>query len=282
MLEQVTGPIAHHGEGPVWYDAWPGLRWVDMLAGDVLTLDSVSGEVSRSHVGAVAAVVRPRSSGGAVLALERGFAFADDSLGELEVLPEVFADAKLRFNEGSVAPDGSFYCGSMSYDELPGAGSLYRLDPTGRVERVLDGSTISNGLNWSPDETRAYYVDTPTQRIDVFDYAGGRLRNRRPFAEIDPAAGSPDGLCLDTEGGVWVALWGGGAVRRYAPDGELTDVIEVPAPRVTACAFGGPDLDELHITTSQIETDRDEYPRAGSVFRATTGARGLPIRAYDG
>lgn len=282
MLEQVTGPIAHHGEGPVWFDGWPGLRWVDMIAGDVLTLDAAGGEVRRDHVGAVAAVVRPRVSGGAVLALERGFAFADDSLSELEVLPEVFADARLRFNEGSVAPDGSFYCGSMSYDETPGAGSLYRFAPTGRVERVLDGVTISNGLDWSADETRAYYVDTPTQRIDVFDCAGGRLQNRRPFAEVAPAAGSPDGLCLDAEGGVWVALWGGGAVRRYAPDGELTDVIEVPASRVTACAFGGPDLDELYITTSQIETDRNEFPEAGSVFRAKPGARGLPIRAYDG
>ncbi|MFC7340580.1 SMP-30/gluconolactonase/LRE family protein [Saccharopolyspora griseoalba] len=282
MLEQVTGPIAHHGEGPVWFDGWPGLRWVDMLAGDVLTLDAGSGEVRRDHVGAVAAVVRPRSSGGAVLALERGFAFADDALGEIELLPELFADSGLRLNEGSVAPDGSFYCGSMAYDESPGAGSLYRMDATGRVERVLGEITISNGLNWTSDGARAYYADTPTQRVDVFDYTGEQLRERRPFASVEPADGAPDGLCVDAEGGVWVALWGGGAVRRYGPDGELTAVVEVPAPRVTACTFGGPDLDELYITTSQVETDLAEHPLAGSVFRAIPGVRGLPVRAFDG
>lgn len=281
MLEQITPPLAGHGEGPVWFGRWPGLRWVDMLVGDVLTLDA-AGEVHRRHVGSVAAVLRPRESGGAVLALESGFAFADDALQEIQVLPELWSSTDVRMNEGGCGPDGAFYCGSMAYDETPGAGTLYRLDPQGRVEPVVPEVSISNGLMWTEDGSRAYYADTPTQRVDVFDFEGGELVNRRPFAHIDPADGSPDGLTVDAEGGVWVALWGGGAVRHYTPDGALAEVVEVPAPNVTACTFGGEDLDRLYITTSQVDTDLELHPGAGAVFATDPGVRGLPVRPYAG
>ncbi|WP_328591195.1 SMP-30/gluconolactonase/LRE family protein [Saccharopolyspora aridisoli] len=281
MLEQVTPPLAGHGEGPVWFGRWPGLRWVDMLVGDVLTLEA-SGEVQRRHVGSVAAVLRPRESGGAVLALDRGFAFADDALQQIQVLPELWSGTDVRMNEGGCGPDGAFYCGSMAYDETPGAGTLYRLDPHGRVEPVVREVSISNGLMWTADGSRAYYADTPTQRVDVFDFEGGELVNRRPFAHIDRADGSPDGLTVDAEGGVWVALWGGGAVRHYTPDGALAEVVEVPAPKVTACTFGGEDLDRLYITTSQVDTDLEHHPGAGAVFATDPGVRGLPVRTYAG
>ncbi|MEB3372199.1 SMP-30/gluconolactonase/LRE family protein [Saccharopolyspora mangrovi] len=281
MLEQVTGPLAAHGEGPVWFPRWPGLRWVDMLVGDVLTLDA-TGAVRRDHVGSVAAALRPREAGGAVLALERGFALADDALQDVRPLPELWGGTEVRMNEGGCGPDGAFYCGSMAYAETPGAGTLYRLDPQGRVEPVVPDVSISNGLMWTDDGTRAYYADTPTQRVDVFDFDGGKLVNRRPFARIDPADGSPDGLTVDAEGGVWVALWGGGAVRHYTPDGELADIIEVPTPKVTACTFGGEDLDRLYITTSQVDTDLHRHPAAGAVFATDPGVRGLPVRTYAG
>ncbi len=279
-VEQITDPLAHHGEGPVWYAGWPGLRWVDMLAGDVLTLDAPSGGVTRRHVGAVAAALRPCQGGGAIVAVERGFAFADDDLLYVHALPELWADAGIRMNEGGCDPDGRFYCGSMAYDETPGAGSLYRIDGRGEVTTVLPSVTISNGLHWSPDGTAVYYVDTPTRRIDVFDYVEAELRHRRPLVHIPEEHGAPDGLTVDADGCLWVALWGGAAVHRYRPNGTLDEVVPVPAPRVTACTFGGPQLEELYITTSRIDTDLDRYPAAGALFRIRVPVQGLPVLPY--
>jgi sugar lactone lactonase YvrE len=171
----------------------------------------------------------------------------------------------------------------MAYDGRPAAGSLYRLDPGGAVERVLDGVTISNGLEWSPDGSSAYYNDTDTYRVDVFDYdreAG--LVNRRAFAEVAPEDGRPDGLTVDAEGGVWVALNHSGTVRRYTPDGAADAVVEVPPRQVTACTFGGERLEQLFITTSREGLPPGEDPLAGSLFRAEVGVRGLPVREFAG
>jgi sugar lactone lactonase YvrE len=142
---------------------------------------------------------------------------------------------------------------------------------------------FSNGLEWSPDGSRAYYNDTFTQRIDVFDYEGGSgLSGRRPFAEIPVEAGGPDGLTVDEEGGVWVALYGGGAVRRYTPEGVLDEVIEVPTKQVTACTFGGQNRTQLFITTSREGLGSGEDPLAGSLFRSAVGVTGLPVREFAG
>jgi sugar lactone lactonase YvrE len=171
----------------------------------------------------------------------------------------------------------------MAYDQRPGAGALYRLDPDGSVRVVLENVTISNGLEWSPDGSKTYYNDTPTQRIDVFDYDGeSGLTGRRPFAEIPAEAGLPDGLTIDEQGGVWVALYGGGAVRRYTPDGMLDEVIEVPAKMVTACTFGSQDHSQLFITTSREGLGDGEDPLAGSLFRSAVGVAGLPVREFAG
>lgn len=282
QAEQVTEPHAHHGEGPVFHRDWPGLRWVDMHAGDVLTLDQRSGRVTRRHVGSFAAALRPRRGGGAVLALERCFALADDDLTEIRPWPEVFSDTGLRMNEGGCDPDGRFYCGSMAYAETTGAGCLHRLDRDGSVTTILRNVTVSNGLAWSPDGAKAYYVDSPTHRVDAFDYRDGELSRRRTIAEIDSDLGKPDGMTVDADGDLWVAVYGGGVVHHYSPEGELRDVITVPAPRVTACTFGGENFDELFITTSRVDTDLDTHPRAGALFRATPSARGLLPLPYLG
>ncbi len=281
LAEQVTDPVAYHGEGPVWSPQWGGLRWVDMLAGDVLALRP-GGEIERRHVGTVAAAIRPRRSGGAVLGVERGFALEDPS-GAITTLDPLWSHDQARMNEGGCDPDGRFYCGSMGYDRKPGAGALYRLDPDGSVHVVVEEVTISNGLDWSPDGSRAYYTDTETYRIDVFDYdTDAGLTYRRPFAVIDPDDGRPDGLTVDAAGGVWVALNRGGAVRSYRPDGRLEAVIELPVRKVTACTFGGEDLDQLYITTSREGLAPDDEPLAGSLFRAEVGVVGQPVREFAG
>jgi sugar lactone lactonase YvrE len=278
-LEQVTGPVAFHGEGPVWSERWGGLRWLDMLAGDILSLGA-DGMVERRHVGTVAAAVRPRRRGGAVIGVERGFALEDDD-GTITYLPELWPDGRVRMNEGACDPDGRFYCGTMAYDKTPGAGTLYRLDPDGAVDVVLEGVTISNGLDWSPDGTLAYYNDTDTSRVDVFDYDHDTgLTGRRPF--VDTGELRPDGLTVDAEGGVWVAFSNGHAVRRYAPDGTLDEVVELPVRKVTACAFGGDGLDRLFVTTSRDGVDVEAQPLAGSLFALVPGVTGQPVREFAG
>src|SRR5947209_11503675 len=280
QVEQVTDPVAYHGEGPVWSVRWGGLRWVDMLAGDVLAL-SDDGYVGRRHVGSVAAALRPRRNGGAVIGVERGFTLEDPD-GMLTPLPDLWSGDEVRMNEGGCDPDGRFYCGSMAYDQQPGAGSLYRLDADLTVQVVLEDVTVSNGLEWSPDGSRAYYNDTAAHRISVFDYdPESGLTNRRTFAEI-PDDGRPDGLTVDPEGGVWTAISNGGVVHRYTPDGRLDEVLKVPARKVTACTFGGKQLNELFITTSREGLPEGEDVLAGSLFRASAQVVGVPAREFAG
>jgi sugar lactone lactonase YvrE len=216
-----------------------------------------------------------------VIAVERGFAL-EDADGTVRPLPEVWADSGIRMNEGGCDPDGRFWCGSMAYDQAPGAAAMYRLDPDGSVREVFGDVTVSNGLAWSPDGSLAYYDDTATHRVDVFDYdrtAG--LTGRRPFVRLGDD-GNPDGLTVDADGGIWVALYGSGEVHRYTADGRLDGVVEVPAAQVTACALGGPDLDQLFIRTSREGLAPDQDPLAGSLFRADVGVRGMPVLEFAG
>jgi sugar lactone lactonase YvrE len=279
-LEQITEPVAYHGEGPVWHESWGGLRWVDMLAGDVLALDSATGEIRRTHVGEVAAAIRPRAGGGMVVAIQRGFALVDPD-GTLHDLGDLWPAGPTRMNDGACDPNGRFYCGSMS--KIQGDASLYRLDTDRRVSVVETGVTTSNGLAWSPDGGCAYYVDTPTQRVDVFDYdfAAG-LTGRRTLAVVDASDGSPDGITVDADGYVWVALYGGGQVRRYAPDGHVDAIVNVPVSKTTAVALGGDDLRDLYITTSRENLRPGAEPEAGSLYRVRVDVPGMPLHTYAG
>jgi sugar lactone lactonase YvrE len=238
------------GEGPTWDGARNRLIWVDILGSRVHTYDPATGRrtvrTTEQHVGAA----KPRTGGGLVLNLRDGVALLD--------------------------PDGT-----MRYDEAPGGGTLTRLTGDGTARPVLDDVTVSNGTGWSPDGRLMYYIDTPTGRIDVFDHEAGRAAGRRPFARIEDGAGFPDGLTVDADGCVWVALWEGAAVRRYTPDGRLDRVIELPVPRVTACAFGGADLTDLYITTARTGLAAP-HPLAGSLFVVPGAGRGLPQPAFAG
>jgi sugar lactone lactonase YvrE len=292
-VEQITPSCTAHGEGPIWDAAVGVVRWVDMLNGELLAMqpgEHGDSTVSRRRVCDVAAAMRPRARGGLVVAIERGFALLDDPddtaspAGALHPLGELWSDPTIRMNEGGCDPQGRFYCGSMDLDLAPGRGTLYRLDPDLSVSTVLEGVSISNGLAWSLDGTEVYYVDSPTQCVHVyrFDAETGTFHDRRTAVSIDAAVGTPDGITVDSEGGIWVALWDGAAVHRYLPDGRLDHVVEVPATRVTACTFGGPALDELYITTSRGGIPDDEQPAAGALFRARPGVRGVPLATFAG
>ena len=277
---QLTDVVTHHGEGIGWHCGESAVKLVDMLAGDVLTLRS-DGSVDRRRVGAVAAAWRPRSRGGMVVGTERGFATYDAS-GVREWETEVWADPSVRMNDGACDPQGRFYCGSMAYSPRSGAGALWRLDPDHSVHLVRDGLTISNGLVWSLDGREAFHVDTPTGRIDGYrvDQATGEFVERRTVVEV--TGGAPDGMTIDAEGGLWVALWGGSAVHRYERSGVLSAVVEVAASQVTSCGFGGEELDRLHITTSRDGLTQDDDPAAGAVFVADVGVRGVPLHPFGG
>jgi sugar lactone lactonase YvrE len=279
--ERLTGVVADHGEGPFWDAAGGRLLMVDMLRGDVLALSETSG-VERHHVGTVAAAIRARSGGGFVVAVEDGFVLLDEGFAPQGSPVTAFTDPSVRMNDGGCDPQGRFLCGTMAYDAEPGRGDLFRLAPDGSVDIALHGTTISNGLEWSADGTRAFFSDTGVGRVDVFDLGpDGAFVDRRPFAAFDDVPGGPDGLALDEEGGVWVAMWGGSAIRHYDADGALVDVVELPVRNVTACAFGGADRSRLHITTSRHGLD-DPEPEAGSVFVVEAGVRGAVPRLFAG
>ena len=274
------------GEGPVWDARIDRLIWVDLLAGR-LHLTAHDGTTDTIQLPSPVGCVVPRGSGGWAVALADGFwAVAED--GSVVRLADVQSDRPdLRFNDGKCDPQGRFWAGTMALDHRAGAGALYRLDPDLTVHRMVDAVSISNGLDWSPDGRTMYYVDTPTQRIDrfAFDPATGAIADRHPFVTIPAADGSPDGLTVDAEGAVWVALWDGWMVRRYLPDGTIEREIRLPVSEVTCPVFGGPDLDELYITTAWellTEAQHAAEPLAGGLFRTRPGVRGRPASAFAG
>jgi sugar lactone lactonase YvrE len=267
------------GEGPVWDPARAVIDWVDIMAARLHSTNIESGDTATLVLPAPVGCIAPRARGGWVAALADGF-WAVDPDGATQPLAAVDADRPdLRFNDGRCDPAGRLWAGTMALDFRADAGTLYRLDPDLSVHRMVAPVTISNGIDWSPDARTMYYVDTPTRRIDAFDYhlASGDIGNRRSFARIEPGAGSPDGLVVDAEGGIWVALWDGWRVRRYLPDGTIDREIRVPVAEVSSLAFGGPELDQLFITTAWQLLDAAEHarqPLAGGLFRADPGVRG--------
>jgi sugar lactone lactonase YvrE len=284
--EQFTGPEAHHGEGAFWDDRSDRLLWVDMLAGAVLSRGA-DGAVRRHPVPSpVASVVRRRAAGGFAIAVEHDLLLADEALGDFTpAVRGIVDDPAIKLNEGGVDPLGRFFIGSMAYDETPGAGRLYRVDADRSVHTVLPSVSISNGLQWSRDGRRAFYIDTPTGRVDTVDVdpETGEWSDRRPHVVVSGTPGHPDGMAIDEEDGVWVALWGGSAVRHYDRDGELRHEIALPASHVTSCAFGGADRTTLFITTSRLGLDDPRAePEAGSVFAWSAPVAGAPLHAYAG
>ena len=286
--ELVLDTRAELGEGPVWDDELGRLIWVDITAGSVHRFDPVTGRDEVTVVGQPVGAAAPRSPDGLVLAVRDGFAFLDLEWGELELVAEVEAEIfGNRMNDGKCDAAGRFWAGTMPFAGDRPSGALYRLDRDLSVTRMVEGVTISNGIEWSPDGRFMYYIDSPTYRVDVFDYdlERGEIANRRTLFQLPADGGLPDGMTVDAEGLLWIAFWEAGAVRRYAPDGQLAAVIELPVSLVTSCAFGGPDLRDLYITSASGWLSPEqavEHPAAGGLFRARPGVSGLPQHRFAG
>jgi sugar lactone lactonase YvrE len=286
--ELVLDYQAELGEGPVW-DAGASCLWfVDILRGRIHRFDPATRALETFEVGSMVGAVVPAEGGDLVLAVHDGFARFDLATRRLTMIAEVEADRPdQRMNDGKCDAAGRFWAGTMALDERAGAGALYRLDPGGEVHTMLHHVSISNGLDWSNDGRLMYFVDSPTQSIDVFDFdlAAGTIANRRSLLRVGPVHGMPDGLTLDADGYIWVSLWGGGGVRRYAPDGSLDAIIRLPTTYPTSCAFGGPDLRDLYITTAAIrlsESERGNQPQAGGLFRCRPAVGGRPSHRFKG
>ena len=287
-VELVLDAHAELGEGPTWHAAESALVWVDITRRLVHRYTPATGRDESIDVGQHVGAAAPRAAGGLVLALRDGFGILDTATGRVEMIADIEADHPgNRMNDGKCDSAGRFWAGTMAYDNRPGAGALYRLETDHHVVKVLSDVTISNGIGWSPDDRLMYYIDTPTLGVDVFDYdAGtGSIERRRRLITIPPEAGSPDGMTVDSDGFLWVALWRGWAAHRYSPEGVLDRVVKLPVARVTSCVFGGPDLADLYITSASIELSPDalrDQPHAGGLFRSRPGVVGLPQHSFKG
>lgn len=277
QIEVVPGVSTELGEGPVWDAARRCLWFVDIMRGHVHRFEPDTGRDRMYEVGQPVGAVACPAGGDVLCAVRDGFARLDPESGMVTMVASVEADnPRNRMNDGNLDARGRFWAGTMSMHRERGKGGLYRLDPDGTVTQHLSGVTTSNGIDWTRDNRRMYYVDTGEPRIDLFDFdlERGEISNRRPFVTIDSAEGKPDGLIVDDEDHVWVALWDGASVRRYAPDGTRVLTIPLPTPRTTKPAFGGPDRADLYVTSAFInltDAERAASPLAGSLFRVKGG-----------
>ncbi|MFB7569062.1 SMP-30/gluconolactonase/LRE family protein [Streptomyces sp. NPDC056165] len=270
---------AELGEGPTWDPEAGRLIWVDILSSRVHGYDPSSGRRTVRTTGQHVGAAKPRAGGGLVLNLRDGVGLVDLD-GAFRWLHHDPVPGR-RGNDAAVAPDGSLWAGTMRYDEAPGGGTLSRLTGDGTAEVVLPAVAVSNGTGWSPDGRLMYYVDSPTRRVDVFDFDGQRITGRRPLAQVEEGVGFPDGLTVDADGCVWVALWDGAAIRRYTPAGTLDRVLALPVSRPTACAFAGPGLTDLYVTTARTGLAAP-HPLAGSLLVVPDAGQGLVQPAFAG
>jgi sugar lactone lactonase YvrE len=273
---------AELGEGPVWDARRQELIWVDIDRGLVHRRPRGRADVTLDAGQPVGCAV-PRASGGVALALRDGFALV--SPGEVEprlVAPVERERSDTRMNDGACDPRGRLWAGTMSLRGDTRSAALYRLDAGLEVRRMLPGISVSNGIGWAPDGQTLYHVDSPRRRVDVYDFddAAGAIAGRRAVIPVAPELGLPDGLAVDAEGGLWVALWGGGAVQRYSPDGVPGEQMEIPASNVTSCCFGDADLATMYVTTAR--RGATDEPLAGSVFACRPGVSGLPATPFAG
>jgi sugar lactone lactonase YvrE len=282
-MTPLAAQLLHDGkaelaEGPVWHDG--ALWWVDILAGTFNRFDTASGINSSRATGDFLGAAFPTTHGDWLLARRHQMVRMDWLTGRMETLATLDgAQGRLRFNDGKCDPSGRLLLGTMHRDGATGAGALYQFSGGG-LNRVLDGVTVSNGMDWSPDGARFYYADSPTGRVDVFDYdpETGTMDNRRVLITVPSDKGVPDGLCCDQSGNIWLALWDGGGVECFdGSSGASLERIELPVKKVTSCCFGGSRRDQLFITTAWEGNDRarrDAEPLAGGIFVVQPGVCG--------
>ncbi len=271
-------------EGPVWHN--DALWWVNINAGELHRLDPASGDCRQRTIGGLLGCAVPTADGRWLLGRNGGFDFLDFETGALEPIAAPESDRlRHRFNDGKCDPCGRFFAGTINLDGKPGA-AFYRIGADLRPVCLLEGVTVSNGLAWSPDGSTFYYADSPTRRVDCFDWdrETGNISGRRPLVVVPEGSGVPDGMDIDAHGNLWVALWGGGAVVCYhGRTGAELARIHVPVSQPSSCVFGGPDLSTLFITTAWQDLcpeTRASEPTAGSIYHICPGVSGHAVSLF--
>lgn len=284
--ERFLSHVMTLGEGPVYDGERNALYWVDIEAGRLWQHDLISGGSQQTDLGESVGLCVPHKGGGMVLALTDRVVHLEEVEPFKVLAGPVEKDLPgNRFNDGKCDARGRLLLGTMDKKGEKGRGSLYVLEEGQPLRRLLSEVTISNGIGFSPDNRHMYYVDTPSGFLWRFDYHldTGTLSNRVPLIDYREEQGDFDGLCVDSEGCIWAAHWGGHQVSRWDPKtGKKIGQVAVPAPFVTSCCFMGPDLDQLLITTASgwDEALKKEYPLSGSLFVAQPGAKGLPVARF--
>jgi sugar lactone lactonase YvrE/DNA-binding IclR family transcriptional regulator len=276
------------GEGPHWSVNDQQLYFVDILAPSVCVGDPVKGSYRSWAMPELTSFLIPRKGGGFIAGMQSEVRAIDPVKNESVTLarPEINRPGN-RFNDGKCDSRGRLWAGTLAIDTTPGQGSLWRLDPDGKVHEMDRGFHVSNGLGWSPDDRRFYFTDTAKQTIYVYDFDSetGAIENRRVFVTVPESEGKPDGLTIDGDGFVWSAHWDGWCVTRYDPNGHVERVINLPVPRPTSCVFGGADMQTLFVTSARIRLSAAQIadaPLSGSVFAIETGIKGLPENVFGG
>lgn len=276
------------GEGPLWSPRDEALYWVDILTPAIHRFDVATGRDTETKLGSMVSLVIPKATGGLLIATPNGLMTIDDS-GTLTRLSHPEADRPgNRYNDGKCDRMGRLWVGTMDMGAAPNRGNLFKVDPDGSWIKMDTGFTVANGLGWSPDNTRMYFTDSHRKLVFQydFDFINGTIGNRRPLISFDASAGSPDGLTVDAEGCLWVAMWDEWCIARFDPEGREMTRVRMPVPRPTSCCFGGPNLDILYVTSARVRLAQDvlkSAPLSGSLFAVQIpGVRGIPETIFAG
>lgn len=277
------------GEGPIWSPRDHALFWVDILTPSIRRLDGTDGRGSEQRLGTMVSLALPKASGGLLLATPAGLMAVDEPGGAMRPFAHPAGGRSgQRYNDGKCDRRGRLWIGAMDMAAAPNRGHLYRVDPDGACHTMDSGFTVPNGLGFSPDGRTLYFTDTFRQTIYAYDFDidAGTIAARRPLVVFDTAEGKPDGLTVDAEGCLWVAMWDAWSLLRLSPEGLRLQRIRLPVPRPTSCCFGGAELQTLYITSASVrlsEADLAAAPQSGALFALDLpGVRGLPETIFGG
>ncbi len=277
------------GEGPTWSPRDSALYWVDILTPSVHRYDTHKGVDTEVKVGSMVSVAIPKATGGLLVATPGGLMTLDLESKNLSFFCHPESDRPgNRYNDGKCDRMGRLWIGTLDMGTAANRGNLFRVDADGLWKKMDTGFTVANGLGWSPDNRRMYFADTPRRTIYVYDFdlMTGTIANRRAFITLDTSDGTPDGLTVDEDGCLWVAIWDAWRVSRYSPEGQEMLRIKMPVPRPTSCCFGGANLDTLYVTSASVRLNEQALasaPLSGSLFSIRIpGVRGLPETTFAG